>query len=73
MIVSANERRNVLQLFNVSEMAAQLGVDVFQMYRDIRRGQISGPKTRLGRRLYFGADDLERLRTHYKEKKNNEN
>lgn len=65
MIVSANERRNVLQLFNVSEVAAQLGVDVFQIYRDIRREKVCGPKIRLGRRLYFGTDELEALRTHY--------
>jgi hypothetical protein len=40
MFVTATERRNVLHLLNVSEMAAQLGVDVYQMYREIRRGQI---------------------------------
>lgn len=67
MIVTASERRNVLKLFNVSETARHLSVDVFQMYRDIRRGQISGPKIRLGRRLYFGLEDLECLRTHYME------
>ena len=65
MIVSATERRNVLKLLNVSETARQLGVDVFRLHRDIRAGKLSGPKIRLGRRLYFGTEDLEHLRTHY--------
>lgn len=65
MIVSASERRNVLKLLNVSETARQLGVDVFRLHRDIRAVKVSAPKVRLGRRLYFGTDDLERLRTHY--------
>ncbi len=69
MIVSASERRNVLRLLNVSEAARQIDVDVFQLHRDIRVGRVSAPKIRLGRRLYFGADDLERLRTHYKARK----
>lgn len=65
MIVSATERRNVLKLLNVSETARQLGVDVFRLHRDIRAEKVSRPKIRLGRRRYFGTNDLEMLRTHY--------
>ena len=71
MIVTADERRKILNLFNVSEAARQLGVDVFQLHRDIKSGRVPPPKVRLGRRLYFG-DDLIDLRTHYKREKNND-
>ena len=72
MIVTADERRKVLNLFNVSEAARQLGVDVFQLHRDIKSGRVPSPNVRLGRRLYFGEDDLIDLRTHYKREKNND-
>jgi len=65
MIVTAVERRKVLNLFNVSETARQLGVDVFRLHRDIKSGSVPSPLVRLGRRLYFGKDDLSHLRTHY--------
>ena len=73
MIVSATERRNVLKLLNVSETARQLGVDVFRLHREIRAGRVLGPKIRLGRRLYFGTDDLDWLRTQYTEGETNAN
>ena len=69
MIVTADERRQVLNLFNVSEAARQLGVDVFRLHRDIKAGRVPSPKVRLGRRFYFGNDDLNYLRTQYKEGK----
>ena len=70
MIVSANERRNVLKLFNVSEVARQLGVGVFQLHNDIRRGHAQSPKVRVGRRLYFTSDDVSDLSTQYQEGRN---
>ena len=69
MIVSVSDRRNVLKLLNVSEAARQLGVDVFRLHRDIRANRVSAPEIRLGRRVYFGPNDLEGLRTHYTEGK----
>jgi len=63
MIVTADERRKILNLFNVSEAARQLGVDVFQLHRDIKSGRVPSPKVRLGRRLYFGEDELIELRS----------
>lgn len=65
MVVTADERRNVLNLFNVSEAARLIGMDVFRLHRDIRSGRVPSPKIRLGRRLYFGKDDLGHLRTQY--------
>ena len=65
MIVTADERRKVLNLFNVSEAARQLGVDVYRLHRDIKAGRVPSPQIRLGRRLYFGMDDLSHLATHY--------
>ena len=73
MIASATERRNFLKLFNVSESARQLGVDVFRLHRDIRAEKVSAPKIRLWKRLYFGTVDLETLHTHYTEGKENGN
>ena len=67
MIVTANERRNVLKLFNVSEVARHLGVGVFQLHRDIRAGRVRSPKVRIRRRVYFTADDVNDLSTQYKE------
>jgi hypothetical protein len=67
MVVTAKERKQVLNLLNVSETARQLGVDVFKLHRDIKAGRVPSPQIRLGRRLYFGKDDLIHLRTHYEE------
>jgi|GEM_PF-1233798 len=72
MIVTADERRHVLNLFNVSEAARQLGVGVQKLHRDIRAGRVQSPKVRVGRRLYFASNDLNDLSTHYKKGKNDE-
>ena len=58
MIVTANERRDVLNLFNVSEAARQIGVGVFELHKDIKAGRVQSPKVRVGRRVYFTRDDL---------------
>ena len=61
MNVTAPERRNVLGLFNVSEAARELGVPVRKMHWEITAGRLPAPRIRLGKRLYFTADDLETL------------
>ena len=61
MIVTAEERRNVLSLFNVSEAARQLGIAVQQMHRHIRAGRLPSPQVRVGKRLYFTGGDLNKL------------
>lgn len=61
MVITADERRNVLGLFNVSETARQLGVPVRKMHWDIRAGNLPAPQIRLGRRAYYAADDLKAL------------
>ena len=69
MVVTADERRQVLNLFNVSEAARLMGMDVFHLHRDIRAGRAPSPTVRLGRRLYFGMDDLNHLATLYRKGK----
>ena len=68
MIVTANERRNVLKLFNVSEVARQLGVGVFELHRDIRVGRVQSPHVRIANRSYFTAADVIDLSLRYKER-----
>lgn len=65
MILTANERRDVLHLLNVSETARQLGVGVQQLHRDIRAGRARSPQVRVGRRLYYRSEDLEDLSRQY--------
>ena len=62
MNVTAQQRRTVLRLFNISEAARQLGWPVQDMFSRIRSGQVPTPQIPLGRRLYFSADDLQFLR-----------
>ena len=62
MNVTAQQRRAVLRLFNISEAARQLGWPVQDTFRRIRTGQLPPPQIPLGRRFYFSADDLEFLR-----------
>ena len=61
MVITADERRSVLGLFNVSEAARELDVPVRKMHWDITAGHLPAPRVRLGKRLYFTADDLETL------------
>ncbi len=65
MIVTSAERRNVLKLFNVSEVARQLGVGVFELHRDIRAGRVQSPQVRIANRSYFTAADVMDLATQY--------
>ena len=61
MNVTAPERRTVLKLFNVSETARELGIPVRKMHWEITAGRLPAPQIRLGKRLYFTADDLRLL------------
>jgi len=65
--VSAEERRTILKLLNVSEAARQLGVGIQQLHRDIRAGRVQSPQIRLGRRVYFSHDEMKQLATQYDE------
>ena len=57
MNVTADQRRTVLRLFNVSEAARLIGLPVQDMYHRIRAGQLPAPQIPLGRRCYFSADE----------------
>ena len=58
MNVTAEVRRNTLELFNVSEAARKLGIPVQEMHRSVKAGHLPRPAVRLGRRRYYRADDL---------------
>ena len=62
MNVTADQRRTVLKLFNISETARQLGWPVKDMFSRIRSGQVPPPQIPLGRRFYFSEGDLQLLR-----------
>ena len=62
MIVSANERRQILKLYNVTEAARLLRLDAQLMHRLIRNGRMAGPTLMVGRRRYYSADDLKELK-----------
>ena len=61
MAITADERRSVLGLFNVSEAARQLGVPVRKMHWNVTAGHLPSPGIRLGKRLYYSMDDLDIL------------
>ena len=62
MNVTAQQRRTVLRLFNISEAARQLGWPVQDMFSRIRSGQVPTPQIPRGRRHYFSEEDLQFLR-----------
>ena len=61
MVISAEERRNTLKLFNVSEAARKLGIPVQQMHRRLKAGDLPKPAVQLGRRRYYHASDLTKI------------
>ena len=61
MIITVDERRNTLELFNVSEAARKLGISVQQMHRTLIAGELPKPGILLGKRRYYRADDLTRI------------
>lgn len=52
----------MLKLFNISESARLLGWSEQEMFSRIRSGKFPSPQIPLGKRFYFSADDLQRLR-----------
>ncbi len=61
MNITANQRRTVLKLFNISETARLLGWPEQETYHRIRAGQLPSPQVQLGKRFYFSASDLQVL------------
>ena len=62
MNITANQRRTVLKLFNISETARLLGWAEQDTFRRIRMGQLPSPQIPLGKRFYFSFADLQLLR-----------
>jgi len=65
MEITVEERRNTLELFNVSEAARRLGIPVPQMYRRLQAGELPMPEVRLSRRRYYHATDLTKIAERY--------
>jgi predicted site-specific integrase-resolvase len=61
MVITVEERRNTLKLFNVSEAARKLGIPVQEMHRRVKAGELPMPEVRLGRRRYYHASDLTKI------------
>ena len=70
MNVTAEVRRTVLKLFNVSEAARRIGVPVPEMHRSVYAGRMPVPRVKLGRRHYYTQDDLDVLTRRCSEMKN---
>lgn len=68
MEITAAERQRIFNLYNVSEAARQLGLDVQRLHRDRRDRRVPSPEFRLGKRLYYTGHDLEKLSDYYKER-----
>ena len=62
MIVTANERRQKLGLFNISEASRLLDLEVHLMHRMIKRSELSPPTVKIGKRLYYSLADLKLLK-----------
>jgi hypothetical protein len=61
MVITVEERRNTLKLFNVSEAARRLGIPVQEMHRRVKAGELPKPGVQLGRRRYYYATDLTKI------------
>ena len=70
MVITADERRSKLGLFNVSEAARSLDVSVRQIHFDLKGGWIPKPTIQFGKRFYYHADDLPKLAECYAAIKN---
>ena len=68
MVITTKERRAVLGLLNVSEMARQLEIPIQRMHYGIRAGVVARPEVRLGKRWYYRESDLTDLAKHYAKK-----
>lgn len=62
MVITADEGRSTLGLFNVAEAARRLGMPVRKMRWEIAAGRLPTPTLALGKRRYFTADDLRLLK-----------
>ena len=61
MVITVEERRNTLKLFNVSEAARKLGIPVQEMHRRVKAEELPKPTVQLGRRRYYHASDLTKI------------
>ncbi len=70
MWLTAEQRRKMLNLFNVSEAARSIGISIGNLHYHIRTGRLPQPQVRFGNRLYFTSDDLKILEEKWDEMQN---
>ncbi len=58
MVITAEERRSTLALFNISEAARRLDIPVQVMHRAVRAGDLPKPQVKLGQRRYYAQKDM---------------
>ena len=61
MHFSPADRRNVLQLLNVTEAAREIGVEPMWMHRRIRQGYIPPPSIEVGKRKYYTVSEVSKI------------
>lgn len=58
MVITADERRSVLGLWNVAEAARYIGLSVRKLHFEVESQRMLAPTVQIGRRRYYRADDL---------------
>ena len=58
MNVTVDERLNILNLFNVSEAAREVGLAVDQMHGFVKSGKLPKPTVKIGKRRYYKTEDV---------------
>ena len=56
------------RLFSINEVARLLGVQPYQITYLLTTGKVPEPRTRLGNRRAFAADDIQRLAARFQVK-----
>ncbi|MDB2687094.1 helix-turn-helix domain-containing protein [Mariniblastus sp.] len=62
MFVSSKERREKLQLFNVSEAARMFGIGVSKLHRKIRDNELPRPSFQLNQTVYYDETSIKALK-----------
>ena len=70
MQVSKEERRDVLELFNISETARMVGMQTNAFHMDLRKGFLPPPTVEVGKRKYYRLGDVNRIAAYLKKKSN---
>tara|TARA_A100001391_G_C5062620_1_gene276436 strand:+ start:222 stop:455 length:234 start_codon:yes stop_codon:yes gene_type:complete len=72
MRLTPKQRREKLEMFNIAEASREIGVDQDQLYEDIWAERVVQPTKVFSRRAYYTLQEINELKTHYKEVENND-